>query len=162
MGPPQCRVSPRPCRGPLAAAPRWRSAGGSCCARRDAVAHGADVTRADELIVITKPGRPNLWRAGVDLLARHVIDIKDQVFCNYEHLNQRRAKLSHAYILTMNLWATILTGGLSPVQQPRCSFNGLESGGKGRFWRSCSTKASTVAVSKQISIDKSEPAFCLA
>jgi len=72
---------------------------GSCCARCYAVAHGVDVTGADELIVITKPWQPNLWRAGVNLLARHVMDIKNQVFCNYEHSNQRRAKLSRAYIL---------------------------------------------------------------
>ena len=51
------------------------------------------------MIVITKPRQPNLWRAGVNVLARHVMDVKDQIFCNYEHSNQRRAKLSRAYIL---------------------------------------------------------------
>ena len=36
-------ISPR--RATLAAAPRGRSAGGSCCARRYTVAHGVDATR---------------------------------------------------------------------------------------------------------------------
>jgi hypothetical protein len=51
------------------------------------------------LIVITKLRQPNLWRVGVNVLARHVMDVQDQIFCNYEHSNQRRAKLSRAYIL---------------------------------------------------------------
>jgi hypothetical protein len=72
---------------------------GSCCAGRYAVAHGVNVIGADELIVITKPRRPSLWRAGVNVLPGHVMEVKDQVSCNYEHSNQRRAKLSRAYIL---------------------------------------------------------------
>jgi hypothetical protein len=54
---------------------------------------------ADELIAISKPRRLSLWRAGVNVLARHVMEVKDQVFCNYEHSNQRRAKLGRACIL---------------------------------------------------------------
>ncbi len=51
------------------------------------------------VVAITKPRRPGLWHAGVNVLARHVMEVKDQVFCYYEHSNQRMAKLGRAYIL---------------------------------------------------------------